>query len=97
MVFLLILAVQLSSILSAQTTWRDAYNRGNPTLVSYCSDAAHTKLPDGLCYPACPALYSAIYTDARCYEPCLYNFIDAGPVCNSNGDYYRDIGKVNTN
>ena len=97
MVILLIIGFQFSSTISAaQTTWRDAYNRGNPTVVSYCADPAHTKLPDGLCYPACPSLYTAIYTDARCYEPCLYNFIDAGPICNNNGDYGRGLGKVNS-
>ena len=43
--------------LTCVTTWRDAYNRGIPTIISYCADQTFTKYADGLCYPPCPANY----------------------------------------
>ncbi len=85
-----ILAYSIS--VQAQTTWRDVYNRGNPTLVSYCADPTYIKEADGMCYPPCPGSYPTSYGTATCYELCYFNYIDAGTTCNPNGNYYRGIG-----
>jgi hypothetical protein len=79
---------------SAQSTWRDAYNRGNPTLVSYCANPTYIKEADGMCYPPCPGTHPTSYGTATCYGLCWYLYVDTGgPTCNPNGDYGRGIGK----
>jgi hypothetical protein len=91
---LLTILALLSRALSV-TTWKDAYNRGSPTIVSYCADPTHTKFADGLCYPPCPSTHPTDYGVATCYGICWYGFSDTGgATCTSTGMYYRGTGRT---
>ena len=93
MTFSLVFLSLLASSGYGVSTYRDSYNRGNPTLISYCADPTYVKLADGLCYPPCPATYIALYGTKDCYGPCYPGYTDTGgTTCNNNGDYWRPAG-----
>ncbi len=78
------------------TTWRDAYNRGSPTITSYCADPTYTKLADGLCYAPCPPNYPSSYGTSTCYALCPWGYTDTGGTTCSGTvtGYDRGIGRA---